>query len=119
MARQQRGSIVLLSSQVAAQGSPGQAAYAASKAALEGMARSLAKELAASGIRINTVAPGFIETDLVAHYDDGQRQQLAAQTALGRLGKADDVAALAAFLLGDGAAYITGQTLAVDGGLTL
>ena len=113
------GAIVNISSVVAEQGAIGQSVYSASKSALEGMTCSLAKELAPHGIRVNCVAPGFIETELVDHYSEQQRRELAAKTALGRLGRAEDVAAVIAFLCGEGASYITGQTIAVDGMIRL
>ncbi len=119
MARNRSGAIVNIASVVAEQGSAGQVAYSASKAALKGMTASMAKELAPMGVRVNSVAPGFIETELVAHYSAKQRQQLISQTALGRLGQADDVAAVVAFLCSESASYITGQTIAVDGCLQL
>ena len=119
MAREQRGVIINISSVVAQQGAAGLVAYAASKSALKGLTASMAKELGSQGIRVNSVAPGFIETDLVAHYSAEQRHQLANKTALGRLGSADDVAALVEFLVSDGASYLSGQTLTVDGGIQL
>lgn len=115
MMRQKQGVIINIGSVVAEQGAAGQTAYSASKAALNGLTCSLAKELAPYNIRVNSLAPGFIETELVAHYSAEQRAQLASKTAVGRLGKPEDVAALAAFLCSKGAAYITGQTLHVDG----
>jgi 3-oxoacyl-[acyl-carrier protein] reductase len=119
MARNNSGSIVNVSSVVAEQGAAGQVAYSAAKASLNGMTSAMAKEIASSGIRINAVAPGFIETSMVAHYSEEQRHQLTAKTALGRLGKPDDVASVITFLCSDGASYITGQTIAVDGYLLL
>jgi len=119
MQRQKAGCIVLLGSAVAEQGAAGQAAYAASKGALSAMTRALAKELGPVGIRINCVAPGFIETDLTAHYSEQHKSQLRERISLGRLGQADDVAQLIRFLSSDAASYITGQVLAIDGGLSL
>ena len=119
MARRQSGSIVNVSSVVADQGASGQVVYSAAKSALHGMTKSLAKELAAAGVRINAVTPGFIDTELVAHYDNEQRQQIKESTALGRIGDAKEVAATIAFLASDEASYITGQVIAVDGMLQL
>ncbi|WP_016956757.1 SDR family NAD(P)-dependent oxidoreductase [Catenovulum agarivorans] len=119
MLRQKQGSIVFVSSVVANQGAAGQSVYAAAKSALSGLTKSLAKELGAQGIRVNCVSPGFIQTELVAHYNEQQQQSLQQQTMLKRLGQADDVAELIEFLLSDKASYITAQEIAVDGGLTL
>ncbi len=119
MLRQKRGNIVNFGSKVGESGSSGQAAYCASKAAVSGLSKALAKELGPQGIRVNVVAPGFITTALTAHYSDAARSQLVAQTALRRLGTAADVAAVVGFLCSDAAGYVTGQVLAVDGGLVL
>ncbi|WP_067099935.1 SDR family NAD(P)-dependent oxidoreductase [Marinomonas atlantica] len=119
MMREQQGSITLLSSVVAQQGSVGQVAYASAKAAIEGMARSLAKELGQYGIRVNAVAPGVIDTPLIAELHDEKRNEIAQSTVLKRLGQPEDVAKVLAFLLSDQAGFMTGQTLAVDGGLQL
>lgn len=119
MLRQKRGNIVNFGSKVGESGSSGQAAYSASKAAVTGLSKSLAKELGPQGIRVNVVAPGFIETALTAHYTELQRNALCSQTALRRLGSAADVAAVVGFLCSDAAAYVTGQVIAVDGGLVL
>ncbi|MBH0028982.1 SDR family oxidoreductase [Pseudoalteromonas sp. SWN29] len=119
MLRKKQGSIVLISSVVAEQGGSGQVVYASMKAAIKGLATSLAQELGSYNIRVNALAPGVIETPLVAHFDDEKKQQLSQRTALKRLGQAGDIAHVAAFLLSSQAAYITGQTIAVDGGLRL
>lgn len=119
MLRKKYGNIVNIGSKVGESGSSGQAAYSASKAAVSGLSKSLAKELGPQGIRVNVVAPGFISTNLTAHYDDLQRARLAEQTALRRLGTAEDVAAVVGFLCSDAARYVTGQVIAVDGGLVL
>lgn len=115
MGRGNKGSIVNIGSQVAAQGSPGQSAYAMSKGAISGLTRSLAKELGQVGIRVNEVTPGFIDTDLTSKYSTERREQLASQTSLKRLGTTGDVANAIAFLLSDASSYITGHSLAVDG----
>lgn len=113
------GSIVNLCSIVGEQGSAGQVAYSMSKSALSGMTLSLAKELGGSGIRVNGVAPGFIETDMTAKYSADKRDNLKEQISLGRLGQPQEVANLISFLLGDDATYLTGQIIGVDGGLHL
>lgn len=116
MIRQRSGSIVNLASKVGESGSPGQAAYAASKAAIAGLTKSLAKELGPSGVRVNGVAPGFIETDLTAHYAAEARAAIVERVALRRLGQAQDVARVIRFLCSADAAYVTGQVIGVDGG---
>jgi 3-oxoacyl-[acyl-carrier protein] reductase len=100
-------------------GNAGQANYAASKAGLIGLTKSLAHELASRGVTANVVAPGFIDTDMTAALPDDVRAGLLQRIPLQRLGTADDVARAVAFLCSDAAAYITGQTLIVDGGMTL
>jgi 3-oxoacyl-[acyl-carrier protein] reductase len=109
-------SITLVSSVVAARGSPGLSVYAATKAGLEGFARSLAREVGPRGIRVNAVAPGFLETDLSASLSAENRARIARRTALGRLGTPADVVGAIEFLTSDRAAFITGQVLTVDGG---
>jgi 3-oxoacyl-[acyl-carrier protein] reductase len=109
-------SITVISSVVAENGSPGLAVYAATKAALEGFARSLARELGPRGIRVNALAPGFLETDLSSSLPEEQRARIARRTALGRLGKPEDVVGAIDFLTGQAARFSTGQTLKVDGG---
>jgi 3-oxoacyl-[acyl-carrier protein] reductase len=113
------GSIVVLASVVGERGNAGQTAYAASKAAVATVARSAAKELGRYGIRVNAVAPGVIETDMTAHLPADVLERRVADTPLGRLGTPADVAAVIRFLAGDGAAFVTGQVLGVDGGLVL
>ena len=109
-------SITVVSSVVAESGSPGLAVYAATKAALEGFARSLARELGPRGIRVNAIAPGFLETDLSATLPEEQRARIARRTALRRLGKPEDVVGAIDFLTGKAAAFSTGQVLKIDGG---
>lgn len=119
MTRQRSGSIVNLCSLVGEQGSAGQSAYAASKAAISGITRSIAKELGPLGIRVNGVAPGFIDTDLVKGYQEQKREELIKQIPLGRPGEASEIANLIVFLLSDHAAYVTGQIIGIDGGLSI
>ncbi len=109
-------SIVVVSSIVAARGSPGLAVYAATKAGLEGFARSLARELGSRGVRVNAVAPGFLETDLSASLPEAPRERIARRTALGRLGTPADVVGAIDWLTSPAAAFVTGQTVTVDGG---
>lgn len=111
------GRVVCLGSVVGASGNAGQTNYAASKAGLEGFARSLAREVASRGITANVVAPGFIDTDMTRGLGDEQKQSLLSSIPLGRLGSPADVAAAVRFLCSDEAGYITGQTLHVNGGM--
>jgi len=117
MIRARFGRIVFISSVVGQLGSAGQANYAASKAGLLGMARSLARELGSRGVTANVVAPGFIETDMTAELGEDLVKKYAEQIPLGRFGSADDVAAAVEFLSSDAAGYITGALIPVDGGL--
>jgi 3-oxoacyl-[acyl-carrier protein] reductase len=117
MLRLRRGRIVFISSVVGLLGSAGQVNYAASKAGLVGMARSLARELGSRSITANVVAPGFVETDMTAVLTDEQRATIKAQVPLGRYASPDEVASAVTWLAGDGAAYVTGAVIPVDGGL--
>ena len=119
MLKQRYGRIVNLSSVVGLRGNAGQANYAASKAGVIGMTKSLARELAGRGITVNAVAPGFIDTDMTAAMQDSARAAVLASVPMARLGQAEEVARAVAFLAGDDAAYITGQVLAVDGGMAM
>lgn len=117
MARKQRGNIVNISSIVGRYGAEGQIAYSASKAAIIGMTKAAAKEFASQGIRVNAVAPGFIETDLLSDFDEQKRQQVIDTIKLKRIGQVDEVAQAVLFLGSDRSAYITGELLGVDGGM--
>ncbi len=117
MMKARSGRIINITSVVASSGNPGQANYAAAKAGVAGMSRALARELGSRNITVNCVAPGFIETDMTQALPDKQREALLGQIPLGRLGKTEEIAAAVAFLASDKAAYITGTTLHVSGGM--
>jgi 3-oxoacyl-[acyl-carrier protein] reductase len=119
MVRAHRGRIVLVSSVVAFFGSPGQVNYGAAKAGLVGLARSLAREVGSRGITVNVVAPGVVDTDMIASLGEQRVEQLVALVPLGRKASPADVAGAVAFLASDDAAYITGAVLPVDGGLAM
>jgi 3-oxoacyl-[acyl-carrier protein] reductase len=119
MVRAHRGRIVLVSSVVAFFGSPGQVNYGAAKAGLVGLARSLAREVGSRGITVNVVAPGVVDTDMIASLGEQRVEQLLALVPLGRRASPADVAGAVAFLASDDAAYITGAVLPVDGGLAM
>ncbi len=119
MMRRRYGRIVNIGSIVGATGNPGQANYAAAKAGLVGLTKALAAEVAARGITVNCVAPGFIATAMTEKLDDGQRQALAGRIPAGRLGEPADVAAAVTFLASEEAAYVTGHTLHVNGGMAM
>lgn len=111
------GRIINISSVVGYSGNPGQGNYCAAKAGLAGFSRAIAHEVGSRGITCNVIAPGFIDTDMTRALDDTQRERLQGTIPLGRLGQVDDIAACAGFLAGPASAYITGQTLHVNGGM--
>ncbi len=117
MMKARAGRIINIASVVGVTGNPGQANYAAAKAGVIGFAKSLAREVAGRGITVNTVAPGFIDTDMTRALDEAQRTALLEQIPCARLGSAEEVAAAVVFLASPGAAYITGETLHVNGGM--
>ncbi len=119
MMRRRAGRIINITSVVGITGNKGQANYAASKAGLIGLTKSVAKELASRGVLCNAVAPGFIDTEMTAALPEAAREGLLAQIALGRLGRPEDVANVVRFLAGPASSYMTGQTLVVDGGMVM
>ncbi|MDT3359359.1 MAG: 3-oxoacyl-[acyl-carrier-protein] reductase [Spirochaetota bacterium] len=119
MATQRRGAIINISSVVGIMGNGGQTNYAASKAGIIGFSKSLARELSGRNVRVNVVAPGFIETAMTDALSQTLKEQIATQIPLGRIGKAEEVAQTVAFLASEKASYITGQVLAVDGGMAM
>lgn len=117
MTKARRGRIINISSVVGASGNAGQTNYSASKAGIEGFTRSLAKEVGSRGITVNAVAPGFIDTDMTRELPDQQKQALLSNIPLGRLGEPEEIAAVVGFLAGDSGAYVTGETVHVNGGM--
>lgn len=117
MMKARHGRIINITSVVGSSGNPGQANYAAAKAGVAGMTRALAQELGSRNITVNCVAPGFIDTDMTKVLPDDQKQALTSRIALGRLGKAEEVAGAVAYLASAEAAYVTGSTLHVNGGM--
>ncbi len=113
------GVILNVSSVVGIRGFKGVAAYSSTKAALDGLTRSMAKELGPMGIRVNSIAPGFMETEMTSELTDKQKERLVRQTPLSRLGTVGDVASVVKFMLSDASSFVTGQTIVVDGGLTV
>lgn len=117
MTRARWGRIINISSVVASSGNPGQTNYAASKAAVEGFSRSLAREIGSRGITVNAVAPGFIDTDMTRALNEKQIEALLSQIPLARFGKPEEIAKVAGFLASDSGGYITGETIQVNGGM--
>ncbi len=117
MTRARWGRIINISSVVASSGNPGQTNYAASKAAVEGFSRSLAREIGSRGITVNSIAPGFIDTDMTRALNEKQIEALLNQIPLARFGKPEEIASVAGFLASDAGAYITGETIQVNGGM--
>jgi 3-oxoacyl-[acyl-carrier protein] reductase len=119
MVRARWGRIVNISSVVGLLGNAGQANYAASKAGIIGFTKSVAREVAGRGITVNAVAPGYVETELTGSLSENIKGQIMGQVPMGRFGKPQEIAEVVAFLAGDGAAYVTGQTISVDGGMVM
>tara|TARA_B100001142_G_scaffold185896_1_gene185137 strand:- start:1937 stop:2683 length:747 start_codon:yes stop_codon:yes gene_type:complete len=118
MMKQKYGRIINISSIVGLIGNPGQANYAASKAGVIGLGKAISKELASRNITVNSIAPGYIETDMVDNIQEEAKEALFKKIPLGRIGKPKEIAAAVLYLASDEASYITGQTIAVDGGMT-
>ena len=117
MTKARWGRIINISSVVGSMGNAGQANYAAAKAGLEGFSRALAREVGSRGITVNSVTPGFIDTDMTRELPEAQREALQKEIPLGRLGQAEEIASVVGFLAGDGGAYVTGATIPVNGGM--
>ena len=113
-----RGNVLNISSIIGLRGYAGLAAYSATKAGLDGMTRALARELGPRNIRVNAIAPGYIETDMTGKLDETQRDQIIRRTPMGRLGLPEDVVGAVSFLMSPASSFITGQTIVVDGGIT-
>ena len=119
MMKAKRGRIINIASVIAVMGNAGQANYAATKAGMVGFSKSLAREIGSRGITVNVVAPGFIDTDMTKVLPEAQRDAMLAQVPLGRLGAGDDIANSVLFLASSAGAYITGETLHVNGGMVM
>tara|TARA_B100000686_G_C16629493_1_gene883848 strand:+ start:213 stop:959 length:747 start_codon:yes stop_codon:yes gene_type:complete len=118
MMKQKHGRIINISSIVGLIGNPGQANYAASKSGVIGLGKAVSKELASRNITVNTIAPGYIETDMVENIEEKLKEKLLNQIPLGRIGSPEEIAATVLYLASDEAGYVSGQTIAVDGGMT-
>jgi len=119
MVRARWGRIVNISSVVGLLGNAGQANYAASKAGIIGFTKSVAREVAGRGITANAVAPGYVETELTGRLPENVKEQILGQVPVGRFGEPEEIAEVVVFLAGERAAYVTGQTIAVDGGMVM
>jgi 3-oxoacyl-[acyl-carrier protein] reductase len=119
MIRQRGGRIINVTSVIGLTGNGGQGNYAASKAGIIGFTKSLAKEIASRSITVNAIAPGMIDTDMTRELGEGTREEILGQIPLGRLGSGDDIARTAMFLASEAGAYITGETIRVDGGMAM
>ena len=117
MMKKKAGRIISIASVVGSMGNAGQANYAAAKAGIMGFTKSLAREVGSRGITVNTVAPGFIQTDMTDNLPDEQKEALASQIPMGRLGSVEEIAQVVLFLAGNGGSYITAQTIHVNGGM--
>jgi len=117
MMKKKAGRIISIASVVGSMGNSGQANYAAAKAGIMGLTKSLAREVGSRGITVNTIAPGFIQTDMTDNLPDEQKEALASQIPMGRFGSVEEIAQVVLFLAGDGGSYITAQTLHVNGGM--
>jgi 3-oxoacyl-[acyl-carrier protein] reductase len=117
MTKARWGRIISIGSVVGAMGNAGQVNYAAAKAGLEGFSRALAREVGSRAVTVNSVTPGFIDTDMTRELPQAQRDSLTAQIPLGRLGQAEEIAHVVAFLASEGAGYVTGATIPVNGGM--
>lgn len=117
MTKARWGRIINIGSVVGAMGNAGQSNYAAAKAGVEGFSRALAREVGSRAVTVNTVAPGFIDTDMTRELPQAQREALLSEIPLGRLGQAEEIAKVVSFLASDGAAYVTGATIPVNGGM--
>ncbi len=117
MTKARWGRIINISSVVGSMGNPGQTNYSATKAGVEGFSRALACEIGSRSVTVNSIAPGFIDTDMTRELPEAQRELLVKQIAVGRLGQPQEIAAVVSFLASDGAAYITGETIHVNGGM--
>ena len=119
MIKQREGSIVNISSIVGQTGNPGQANYTAAKAGLIGLTKTMAREVASRGVRVNAIAPGFIDTDMTKNLDEKIRQELISKIPLGRLGSSEDIASAVCFLVSGSSSYITGQVININGGMLM